>query len=400
MIWLSNHKWAALGFLVSVACWPFLLEGAFIPRWAAMAVGLPIVSRLDPRALPMLMRVVLCYLLWACVASLLRTPSVYAGVGDLVFVLILSAAFLAGAALESLDDVMMGLGAGLGLSVALAAMQYFGLRSPLPNGSIMPAGLFYNSEMLGEFAGLIAAWAFVRSAIGGGRTIWLIAGAASVALVLTGSRVGVVALAVGVLAAWRPRWRILAPLLVALAIAGLYALLFTKLSSSVHRITIWGATILALNPVGNGLGWVSVAYPFEEFTHSDALQALAELGLGALALVAIPIKAFASNRGNHAERALFAAVVVETFISFPLHFPATGFVSALVAGFLVGSGHLLRDRPFIGGAAHDPRRFWRAYGSWSNGGRGGWFGLPLSLRPVSQEPQAIGSRTIGEGGLA
>lgn len=382
---------AMLGFTVSTAILPFQLEGDFVPRWAAMAVGIPIVSRLDPRALSEPMRLLLGFLLFVCAISLVQTPFFLVGMNDMVFVVILSLAFLMGAGLDTMDDLMAGIGVGLSLSAGLVAVQYFAKWSPFPVGSLTPGGLFYNSEVMGEFAALVLVWAVAKRKIG-------IGAASAVALALSFSRVGLGAAAIGLLVVWRPRWRVLLPALLAVLIAGLALLLFTKFSSSLHRPILWGATAMSFTPLGRGLGWASLAFPEEEFSHSDALQALVELGVGGLALALIPIAAFRGKRATHAEHALFTAILVEVFVSFPLHFPASGFLAAVMAGFMVGLGPDVRGLPFIRYPSDESRYVRRHDVEDRDGGFGQRLGGVVSVRSVFEKLAALypgSTRSIG-----
>ena len=331
-------RWRLLGFAVAVAFWPGLLSEALVPRWAVIAIGISLVSRLDPRALGWPLCGLLVWFLALAALSLIGAPDRLTGGMDLIFILILSATFIAGAGLDDLDDVMLGLGAGLAVSSVLAVGQWYGWN-PVARGSGSPPGLFFNGEVLAEFAALVFVWAAVRPR-------WLIAGIALVPIVICQSRVGALAAAVGLLYAWRPEsWLLSGATAAAIGLAGVLAIFVLgpdKLGSAGNRIVVWLGMIEALTPLGRGLGWTIHALPHEQFVHSDALQAVLEVGYGAVVLAIIPVLAFWGGRGNRAERALFAAVCVEIVVSFPLHVPASGFLAVLVAGLLVGRGSLVR----------------------------------------------------------
>lgn len=374
MKWLSDHRAAALGFMVSAAVWPGMLQGSFVPRWAVIAVGAPMISTLDPRNLSAAMRGVILFLLALCALSIRVSPFPEAGIGDFIFIVILTLAFFAGAGLSSFDDLMHGIGAGLAISTAFCLMQFFHIWEPFV-GSREPFGLFYNSEVMGEFTALVAAWSVVRRN-------WLLSVIAIAPVLMSHSRIGVAVVALSIIYAMKPgRWML--SLFVSGAIAGAIGMIvFLKLGDSLHRLTLWGATILAFTPFGNGLGWGTAAFPVEEFVHSDALQALAELGVGAMVLLAIPFAALRSNRGSDAERALFLAACFETLVSFPLHFPASGFLAASVAGFLAGGRLVVRDRASIGDTHHQRRRLWWANATRAYDGARESRGLGLSLRSI------------------
>jgi hypothetical protein len=287
-----------------------------------------------------------------------------------------------GAGLETVDDLMVGLGYGIAVTAALVSVQYFSQWSPFPVGSISPAGLFYNSEVMGEFASLVLVWMVAKRR-------YVLGAAAAVALALSFSRIGLGTAVVGLVVAWRPRMRVLLPLIAAVMVAGVALLIFTKFSSSFHRFILWGATAMSFTPLGRGLGWASLAFPEEEFSHSDALQALVELGIGGLALLLIPIAAFRGKRAGYAEHALFAAVLVEILVSFPLHFPASGFVAAVVAGFMVGRGPAVRGLPFVRYPSHESREARRDHAQDGNGGFGERLGGLVSVRSVLEKHEAL-----------
>jgi hypothetical protein len=332
--WLSANRFAILGFAVATAYAPGLPQAAFSPRWMAMAIGLPIVSALDPRNIPESLRYVLIFsLALAAMTTTWVSPDPMTGYLELLFIAFICLAFLAGAGMDNLDNLMKGIGIGLAISAA-GALFGLGLEDDRTGYTGKPVGLFYNSEIYAEFAALVFVWAIVRPK-------YLIAAVAAVPLAVCSSRVALLTSAIGMVYAFGPksRWRMALVIVGLVAVA--FAMLFTfgvdKMGSADQRIVLWGATILAWTPFGHGLGWFHKGHPVEEFAHSDALQVIAELGIGGLALLAIPVMAFRGKRGNNAERALMVAVCVEMAVSFPLHFPATGFLAAVVAGLLVSA---------------------------------------------------------------
>lgn len=338
MKWLTHHKHGLLGFAVSAAYWPGILSAAFVPRWAVVAVGVPLVSDLDTSNLDPAVRHTLIGLLAVSCLSLLASPDPAAGFRDVLFLLFLCGAFIMGSRLERMDDVMMGLGFGLGLSSLLCIPQWFGAPI-LPQGS-PPAGLFYSSLVLGEFSALILIWALLRPA----RAVAVLA---LVPVLLTGSRVALVTVAVALIYSWRPGWKILAvasAVFVVPVMICLFGIGEIKFNSAGLRAVIWGATAMSLTPFGNGLGWFQAAHPAEQYAHSDVLQAMAELGIGSVFLLALPILVLIRPGGTNAERATFVGVCVQCAISFPLHLPASGFLAAVLAGYLACSGNRLHAR--------------------------------------------------------
>ncbi len=322
---------------------PTLLSAAFVPRLAVIAVGVPVVCDMSVWSVDATVRVALLGLLLVSVASLGLSPDPLAGFRDVIFLMFLCGAFIMGSSLDRIDGVMLGLGLGLGVSSLMCVPQWFGV-SLVPQAAV-PAGLFYNSEVLGEFSALILIWSLLRP-------VPLIAALALVPVLLCGSRVALVSLAVALFYAWRPGWRVLVGVTVACTAAAIVALVGTgdvKFHSAGLRGVIWGATAMAITPWGNGLGWFQAAHPSEQYAHSDVLQAMAELGVGSVFLFALAVIALMRQRGNHAERATFVGVCVQAAISFPLHLPASGFLAAVLAGYLACGGDRLCARERIGG---------------------------------------------------
>lgn len=321
-----------------------------MPRWWTIALGLPVVSRLDPRALSP--RVMWCFvgvLAWAAV-SLIWSPVLYGGVLPLFLLLLLFGVAMAGAGLTDRDAVLMAFAAGLGVSCLISISQRLGYSPVVENSP--PAGLFYNSEVLAEVAAPMFVWCFWKK-------LWPLAALMTVPLALCHSRLALVVAAVGLIAGLRGRLRL--ALLCLVAVGGVVLLVASgmgKAYSADERILLWGTALRSITFFGRGLGWWFQAHPFgqEEFVHSDLLQAFVELGIGGLFLAAVPIAIFAHDcecKGDHggrlwchlrrkgcfrAERAAFLGCCVEGVASFPLHLPAEGFLFALLAGILARRG--------------------------------------------------------------
>lgn len=333
--WLADHRLFVLGFGVATATWPTLMSPTYTPRWAVMAVLLPLCSKLDPRDLPVSIRWVLLWILGlGLVATTWASPDPMGGYLEMMFVAMLCLAFIAGSNMDSIDEVMTGLGWGLGVSVFCSFYQLSGASDQGRDGLIgqAPTGLFGNSEVFAEFAALVFVWAIARGRI-------VLTAIAMLPLVMCNERLSLFVALAGALYAYGPRSKLkMAACVLGLIGAGCALLVifgFSRLGSVDHRVVIWLATLSAWTQFGHGFGWFQASHPQEEFAHSDALQAIAELGIGGFALLAIPVMGFLSKRGNNAERALLVAVCIEVAFSFPLHMPAQGFVAAIVAGMLV-----------------------------------------------------------------
>lgn len=339
--WIADRKMSVLGFAVTIAYWPSILSAAFVPRWAAIAVGVPLVSKMDPRELPEQIRWMLLFLLGvAAISTTWASPDPMTGYQELFYIALLCLAFTAAAGLDSLDDVMTGVGVGAILCAFLMLFEISGTSDQGRDGLYgqAPTALFYNSEVFAEFSAIVFVWALLRPRP-------LIAAAAFLPIMFCQSRISIAIAAAAALYAFRPSSKWLTAVLtigLLIACAGLiYAFGENRLGSAGQRFILWGATIMAWTQFGHGLGWFQTVHPTLQFAHSDALQAVAELGIGAFTLLLIPFMALRRNRGNNAERAAFIAVCFEVVVSFPLHFPASGFVAAMLAGYLVSDRRLV-----------------------------------------------------------
>jgi hypothetical protein len=332
-----------LAFGVAVCYWPGLISSATAPRWCLLAVALPLISWLDPRAIDWrILAIAVVYLAYAAL-SLLWAPDVLTGANDLFRLLIIAAAFLAGAAIDDLDQVIAGLAWGVALSLAVVLLQIAG--TPLIVGTEPASGLFYNREVLGETAAPLLVWALCMRR-------WTLSSLLAVTVALTLSRVGMVS-AVGALTIMYPR-RAWLPLLIA-GIGAVWAYTlhlppFTpdKLASGAQRLMVWGWALNGISFLGKGIGSFAAIHPDAEYAHSDLLQLGFETGLIGIAVgVVLFVALWRRSRG--AQRALLIALGIEAAISFPLHMPVIAFVSAVLAGSLTRAGDLVRPSGYVSG---------------------------------------------------
>jgi hypothetical protein len=363
MKWLLAQRMTLWSGAVAVAFWPAILAAAYTPRWAMVGVGAPLMPRFDPRAVS---KPILWMLLWSLAAaalSLRMSPDPQGGSLELFLMVLLCGVFVIGGGLDSLDQVMTGAAIGLGVSSVFSLLQ---LANVVDMHQMMGAawrypGLFLNSEILGQFVAPVLAWAIVQ------KRWWLVAIMAPAAI-LCNSRMGALALLAALAWSWRPRSLAGTVFLVACLVGvGILTTLYFdlimdtgigRLQSAGTRVVVWGATIMAFTWTGNGLGWFQVAHPPEEFAHSDVLQSIAEVGPAALVFLAIPVLIFMRQRGTHAERAAFIVVCIEALVSFPLHMPASGFLAAVISGYLAGNGSGIRVPEPFRRAPDGPRVQW------------------------------------------
>ena len=372
-----------LAFIVGVICWPGTVGYPLMPRWAALAVGLPLVSRLDPRLVPAWARI--CFVSALAYAALVTawSPRPWGGYFDLFCIALMGLAALAAAECRDRTPAMLGLGAAAAISCAIAVLQNFRMLDLFPHAGA--AGLFLNSEVLAELLAPLVVWAFWTRR-------FVLAAMLATPLMIGDSRIAVAAVGVGLWWGWQPRRRwIKWAALTALAIAACAAMLLLKGQSTGTRLMLWGAAMMSMTPAGLGLGWWSAAHPFpwEDYVHSDVLQAFVEMGPAAILFLAFPAWLLWRRAGNVAEQSAFAAIVAEAFVSFPLHVPGTAFLAALLAGGLAGDRHRVRrlDGGFAdagGGAAGRQSAYARAV---DGGSRCHGDGVPVRSEP--EEPARL-----------
>jgi hypothetical protein len=355
------RRLAAVAFMVAAAWLPVIPSGASMPRWWAMAVGLPLASPLDPRALHPLAALCLAFALgWALAASFLWSPHPHAAALEWLFLALLCLAATASAGVEEPEPVFQAFGWAVAGSSALALIQLIlGPVPHVPTAGGRPAGLFLNPEVLAETAAPILVWSVKHPGAFNGVLAALLASS----ILVCGSRTAWAAVAFGLLLSWRPDPRWLRPaLLAALGIACASASLAlgpAKLGSGANRVVLWIAASESITPRGRGLGWWAAGHEeaLTEFVHSDALEAMVALGVGALPLFAF--FAFALRRDDDGEknggklsapRCAMAALCLEAVVSFPLHTPAAGFLAFALAGSLARRRDSVRAARRAGGA--------------------------------------------------
>lgn len=335
----SSLRLAVVSFLAATIYIPGLFSAPSMPRWWVIALGVPLIGDIDTgRLSPVIANLGLLGLSWAAILTALN-PDLYGGVLHLIELAILFGVVMVAAQVDEIDTALTWFAAGVGISALIAVPQYFEWWSPVPQGNA-PAGLFYSSEVLAELSAPVLVWLLLSRK-------WALAVVLAIPLVLGHSRVGIAALAVGLV--WGSplhRWAKvgLLGLIVAVGGAALFWIGEGKAVSAFSRFILWGTAILSMDtPWGHALGWWQAAHPFpyEQFVHSDVLQAMVELGFGALAFLGIAAVILFRSIGP--QGGAFAAVCVECMVSFPLHTPAAGFLAAVLTGWLGRSGAFVRE---------------------------------------------------------
>lgn len=382
-------------FAVAVAFVPGIYGAPFWQRWLIIAAGLAFVPYDLRRFSPLMLGCMAALLIWGAL-GLIWTPALYNG----VFLLMAWAAtFAVAIAVASLSDqardgLLIAFAAGLALSSVLAIGQVFFGVTLVPQ-EMPPGGTFFSPEVFAETTAPVFVWCLVKRK-------WLLAALLAVGLILCHERAAAICAALGLLyAAPLPRFVKIA-LLIALGTAGFVAVDFHNVASASQRVLFWGTAVLSLTWRGGGLGWWFQAhpFPFEEYVHSDLLQAFVELGAPALALVALCAVLWDQSTAGVADRAMALVVGAETVVSFPLHMPAAAFVFAVAAGAL--ARHRLPWRMAALSRRMDDGldRGWAGapFGSSLHAGRSGGGGIPVRSAPA-QHAQ-LPARGVGQNAAA
>lgn len=324
-----------LGFILPVAFIPGV-TGAGIPTgWVLLSAVLPL-TLLRPVPISPGHWWGVAFLAYAT-ASLAWAYSLENGIEYLWHLVILAMAFCLGSITRDPRSLYIGLGLGITVSSALAVAQAFGYKGIyLFSGT--PAGLFINSNALGESAALILVLLVAE------RIWWLVPGVLP-AIALTQARGAVLALSVA-LGAWvwtRSRLGAVAVVLTLLATGSYFTLLKQTNHGVAQRLEIWADTFSGLRPFGAGAGSFAQTYPAiatrqdtlaerPDNAHNEFLETLYQFGIGACFLWFLCIQSLGSPR--EPERLAFLAFLVVAFFGFALAVPTVAFVGAFVAGRL------------------------------------------------------------------
>lgn len=330
-------------------------------------MGVALVAPIRLKVPPVIQTALAMGLAWSA-ASLFITPDPMDGALQFFFMVVLIGAMGVASQAESLDDLMGGLCWGLALSSVFCLTSLAGYRVFAESGTDEGyAGLFYNREVLAEFAAPLLVWAIIKHR-------WFLATSAAVPLALNSSRISVAAAIMALAVAFWPRSNkarvvlLVAATALMIAVVAYYTSRHDKIGTAIIRLAIWLQAVWSITPLGHGVGWYRFAN-VEEFAHSDVLQAFTELGIGALCFALIPIYAL-RNRGDHAERAAFIVICIELVVSFPLRVPGAAFLAAVLAGYLVRDRIVVRRVQLDGGIQADEGGGWLSEVWGADTGRG------------------------------
>lgn len=325
----QGYMMLVFGFLLAVAYIPNVTGHAILTGWIVLTLALPFLPKGQLGAAHWLGLAFLAY----AAASLAWAMVPVQGVWELWLLVLLGGCFAFGTAVRDPCNLWLGLSLGFGVSTAIAGAQWFGWQGIYHIQ--LPAGLFVNSGIYGE-VGAILTLALISV-----RLYWPIVFTAP-ALALSGSRLALAAVAIGLLIHFKS-WK---AALVALALAGsifyVTSTQRTQWASVSERVAMWKDTVDGLTLFGRGAGSFLITYPAfasrtdtmtqrPEDPHNEFLRFAYEYGLGTAAIAAILLLSmFAAGP----ERTILIPWLFIAFFDFPTRIPVLALVGMVCLGML------------------------------------------------------------------
>lgn len=316
---------------------PWLGMGAFVPRWALLAVFLPLL--MQRRAVTWL-----DLAFWAWIAAmLLRLPSIpnrWFGLESIIMLVLVALASFC----DFKPKAWFWLAIGLVPSVGFALAERLGYHTfPSMGTASDPAGLFAQHEVLGE-ALVLGLIALLPSA----RKHWPLLLLLAFGLWLSHSRGAWAGFGVGLIIMLWLRSKTAA--IAVSALAFVLASAFINLDSLIPRLEMWQVALRHSTIWGFGPSsfyfWFPTLLPFPlpmlewpEWPHNEFVNLWFELGIFALAPLVFMTMLWLKARGW--ERAMLAATAVMASLAWTLHDP----LPALVLGLLLGQ--VARRQPVL-----------------------------------------------------
>ncbi len=326
-----------ISFLISIAYWPlidassrwsFVNNAGNSPRWALLAVAIPLLLIFIKSDKNYNWTVLIASL------SLLWTSNLFDGLEALIHLVILIQVFALGSRLETLKPVFEGLSWGIVVTDFTIIFDFY------------PSGLFVNPNVLGDTALLILVGAVYYR-------LWVYIPALLFAVIVANSRgVWLSGAVIALVWAWN-RYRnyywgyvLLIAVCANLCMIALLAFFVSyRTGTIVERLDLWHDTLSGLTLFGHGLGSYFTSYSFYSsfdtlkikpiYAHNDYLQIIFETGVVGLVLWCY----FIFSIRNY----IFWTFLLLCCFSFPFYLPTTAFIAAIVAGHFIGNGVGLWD---------------------------------------------------------
>jgi len=322
-----------LGFATTVAFWPGIINAGTAPRWAVLAIGVPICLMLMDRRVDT--RSWWPALILVCAAATLAwTPDLLNGIDAFIRLSILMGVFYLGTQFRSVTSAWGGIQWGVALMLPIVVLQWFNLISI--QQAVAPAGLLMNKNMMGELALVAAVTALSMGA-------WTMFVCAIAICVLTTSKAVAGAFLLTLVVIWFRRAPYASLALGVMIVGAALVSFLIGMESAGPRLAIWSEAISNWSFFGNGLGSFVTTYPAAEYVHSEPIQFIYELGVFSIPLFAAFLYALGTPHAQRESIVVLVAVGAVSFFSFPLHMPVTAFAAALAAGHLAGCRNRIRN---------------------------------------------------------
>ena len=341
------------GFLLAICFDPYIWTASTDPRWALLAVSLPLLIAITPpNTFTFAHLAGLLFIAWASL-TLTWTSNLWDGLGELSQLYAIALTVCLGSRLKSLENTFKGLSIGITFSSLLLLIPQIRFESVV---QIYPHGLFGNRNMLSEIAVLTALGLIAYRK-------WLFLPGLAPAIfyykpeIIGGSlvRSAMLALCVGLVAfIWQWSRRVAVLAMLAIALAGMATLMGGwKLGSITERLEVWQAVWNGTDWQGHGIGSLFTLAPYLSATwdttlqrvdhaHNDFLEIAFELGCIGAVLYA-GIIAYAVSVADRRVLPVLLGFLVISEVAFPWHIPGNAFVGALVLGHAVRNGKPVRE---------------------------------------------------------
>lgn len=343
--------------LAAVAYVPGVGSASTVGRWTVLSVGAAAMITLW-RERPLLGPghvLGAALLLWGA-ASIIWSVSPNDTMGELWHWTVLAVLFLVASQHRSPSLVMVALVIGLCAGAPIVVAQMLGLE-PVQNLAT-PSGLFLNRNVMGEVAACALVWT-VAVAITTNLRAWMLVPVPLLLSLSSGSRGALLAcLCGGLYLFWSGRgrqWLSPALLSLVLGIALVTWIRDPELGSVISRLDIWSMALSNIVPLGRGLETFGTLAPRYEFVHNDYIQLAFELGVGALAALALLCHSLSSGRHAAAEGAALASLLGAALVSYPLHHPMGAAMVAVLAGLACGAADRARRAEHLLGVCGSTR---------------------------------------------
>lgn len=339
----SEARLGFLSFLVAAAFVPGISGAGVVPRWAAIAIAVTLLPVAPGRTA--IHWLGLALLSW-CAITLAWTSNPVDGIGAIMKMGLLAAAFGVGYGAPSLRPAYVGCGCGVAVSSAVTVMQATAFPELAQPHTTFAPGLFVNSSVGASLAAMTLCALAYSSA-------WWLAAGSIPTLVVAQSRGAIIGIALAVWGEIVARHRyVTAVVLAGSAPAVLTALLIWRPASTSERWSVYRDTIDGLTWLGRGIGSFETSFfihasrldtmaAHPQHAHSDFLETIYELGPGAAIVIAIC--GLALGYGRPSERAALLCFLGLASVGFPWHLPATAFLVSMVVG------HMARGCPPVRG---------------------------------------------------